>query len=461
LGIVLQFTLEAKMKKLAILITLTLLLVACAKTAQQHPQQLQVEPRYVEHTIRYPGETLGKIAGWYTHNESNWHQIHQANSHIQPTRMRIGDRILIPADLVLRDEPPTAETFVVATKSTEYAVGAPIETDQTVTTTTLSSSTVYSSSTTDLTKDSIENESTRASLTISDQSATVMGDLNSRLFRAVLGGDAPQVRAAIQDGADVNWRENDRPMIGWAAQDGSVEMISILLESGADINNPDGFGDTPLMRAVDMNQPDAVALLITKGADIDARTPSNENVATIAIRNGNQEIFKILAENGADLSSSGEPLALTAAQYQYYDLIPVIAANGGDLDEASSYYTALSYAVDQGNSELVKLLLDSGADPNARAEQGLTPIVRAVENREILDMLIQAKADPNQTDIYGRTALILAIEKELPVDTITSLIDAGSEINHRDQFGNTPLIAARSVNLDEVVALLTEKGATE
>lgn len=80
-----------------------LLLSACAKPAPQR----ESSTRYLYHTVTYPGETLGLIASWYTGSVQNWEEIANENSGIKANKIRIGDTVRIPEDLLSRREPLT------------------------------------------------------------------------------------------------------------------------------------------------------------------------------------------------------------------------------------------------------------------------------------------------------------------------------------------------------------------
>lgn len=59
----------------------------------------------LEHKVAYPGETLGLISVWYTGSVENWRKIAQYNKGLEVTKIRIGDRIMIPPDLVKQRNP--------------------------------------------------------------------------------------------------------------------------------------------------------------------------------------------------------------------------------------------------------------------------------------------------------------------------------------------------------------------
>lgn len=81
--------------------------------AQPAPQDRVSEPTAADyyHTVRYSGETLGIISGWYSGTSKNWERIAAANPGLRPERINIGQQILIPADILMRQE-PLEESYV-------------------------------------------------------------------------------------------------------------------------------------------------------------------------------------------------------------------------------------------------------------------------------------------------------------------------------------------------------------
>jgi len=64
---------------------------------------------YFTHTVKFAGETISIIAGWYTGNIENWRALAEANPNIDPQRIFGGNRILIPEDLLKTREPMPKE----------------------------------------------------------------------------------------------------------------------------------------------------------------------------------------------------------------------------------------------------------------------------------------------------------------------------------------------------------------
>jgi ankyrin repeat protein len=112
----------------------------------------------------------------------------------------------------------------------------------------------------------------------------------------------------------------------------------------------------------------------------------------------------------------------------------------------------------------VRTLLSRGADPNARDDQGRTPIFSAVLGGSValLGLLLEAKADVNARDERGATALHVAAEEVVP-EAATLLIGRGADVNAQDDEGNTPLGRAvfSARGRYEVVRLLLKAGAKD
>ena len=85
--------------------------------------------------------------------------------------------------------------------------------------------------------------------------------------------------------------------------------------------------------------------------------------------------------------------------------------------------------------------LGAGADPNARAEFGRTPLHRAAahsQTPEVVTALVNAGADPNARDEVGDTPLHWAAAISQTPAVVTALVNAGADPNARDEFGDTP-----------------------
>ena len=178
--------------------------------------------------------------------------------------------------------------------------------------------------------------------------------------------------------------------IFWAAKQRNARVVRILLDKGADIEATDNQGATLLHRAAGEGNEALVELLVERGAALEAKTKEGETVIFWAAKQGNARIVRILLDKGADIkakSKVGETALHQAAQNDWEAIVKLLLENGADVNAISEGIariehvsgedfdvrvedgtTALYWAARKGNEAIVKLLLESRADVNARAE---------------------------------------------------------------------------------------------
>jgi ankyrin repeat protein len=148
---------------------------------------------------------------------------------------------------------------------------------------------------------------------------------------------------------------------------------------------------------------------------------------------------------------SGDLAALKAA----------IAAGGGtESQERMSQRTALHFAAEGGNMEVLRALLDAKANPNAQDRTGKTPVTVAAERgkTDALKALLAAGGDANARDQVQGSPLLWASGLGGP-ETVALLLGAGANPNIQDVNGMTPLMWAAGVGKPETVTMLLDKGA--
>ena len=283
--------------------------------------------------------------------------------------------------------------------------------------------------------------------------------------QAIFFGDTQLVRQYLDAGQSPDAVDGGRSMLGWAAQAGNVEMVRILLDAGAEVDAIDSVGHTPLMRAVEVGHEAVVEQLIEAGADLDVQASNGRSAVMLAVTDGRIAILERLIEAGADLELAdeyGDTAVLWAVEYGAENIEAVIdslSRGGANLDVSNPVYTPLYYAVEQGDAELVRILLEAGADPNALTSGGRLPLFQAASDSAILGLLLEAGADPGAANEYGETALFAAIDYD-NLDGVQALVDAGSDVNHVSESGQTPFGRAEVQNREEAMSILVEHGAT-
>ncbi|XP_017276709.1 ankyrin repeat domain-containing protein 50 [Kryptolebias marmoratus] len=219
------------------------------------------------------------------------------------------------------------------------------------------------------------------------------------------------------------------------------EVAGLLLERGADPGHRDHDGMTPLLLAAYEGHEDVVELLLEAGADLDETAGPDGSVSAAA---------------------AVTPL-LAAAAMGHMKTVSKLLFWGAAVDAIDCEgRTALCLAAARGSLEVVRALLDRGLDENHKDDLGWTPLHAAAceGHRNVCATLTDqgSMARVGEMDIEGRTPLILAAQ-EGHWSTVKLLLDRRSPIDHRAYDGHSALSAAFLEGHAEVAELLMRRGA--
>jgi ankyrin repeat protein len=181
-------------------------------------------------------------------------------------------------------------------------------------------------------------------------------------------------------------------------------------------------GVTPLYWAAELGYTEVLQVLISKGADFNARGGLYGNALQAASREGHEKVVQLLLDNGADINVQNGHYgnALQAASDGGHEkVVQLLLDKGADVNARGGLYgNALYAASDGGHEKVVQLLLDNGADTNV---QGGSPgnALQAASTRghnKIIDMLVRHGADINvQGALYG--SVLQAASAGAPTDS--------------------------------------------
>jgi ankyrin repeat protein len=219
-----------------------------------------------------------------------------------------------------------------------------------------------------------------------------------------------------------------RPAFHLAAKHGDTASIKLFLDAGYPPDERNAGGDTALLTAVENGAIDVVDLLLSRSANPD---PDEKCVVlSAAVGGGYSDIIGLLISKKNDM-------------LRYTD-------NVGD--------TPLHWAVKCGRGPVVSYLLDLGADVNAANSRHETPLLELCEaagpqtGTEIADILLDATGiNIDARDEYGRTALLAAASNNSRA-LVNALITANADANLIDDEGNSPL----SISWDEEITQALE-----
>jgi hypothetical protein len=204
----------------------------------------------------------------------------------------------------------------------------------------------------------------------------------SDILEASRSGELQLVQTILDRDTTAIRMSNDRgsTALHFAAENGHLQIVELLLDRGADVEVIDVDGDTPLMCAAITGQSEIFKMLLSRGADADVLNVNENGVLHYAAMSGSVEIVRLLLDKGADIEKSDSwgrtPLSM-AVQENKQELVKFLLENGADIENMDCYaYTPLYVARATGNVDMVQLLLDNGA--NEKRPVGMT--ARALNN---------------------------------------------------------------------------------
>lgn len=198
------------------------------------------------------------------------------------------------------------------------------------------------------------------------------------LHVAAYDGDLAAVKTALAAGVKVDARNRlGRTPLYNAAKAARLDVATFLLDQKADPNAGDEMNKTPLYVAVQANSLPIVELLLARGATPEVRTTFGSTLLHHAARHADLDLVKKVLPH-CDLNSrenSGSTALLEATNRGHTRIADALLSTPGiqvDLRHPTGF-TALILAVENNNAEMVRLLLQKGADPSLRDAAGLTP----------------------------------------------------------------------------------------
>jgi uncharacterized protein len=327
---------------------------------------------------------------------------------------------------------------------------------------------------------------------------------DTALMMAARTGKTDALRVLLESGSEVNAKETwgGTTALMWAVAEGHADAARLLIAAGADVNsrsayvaaaNGRGFEGrtpntnraetrseefasgwlTPLMFAARDGRVELARMLVDAGADVDAGAGDGKTALAMAIFNGNFDVASLLVSRKADVNKAD-----------------------------AQRFTPLFWAVDRRNMEtapnfpwmvtadplpLIRALLDAGANPNAlvnntpraRMREGSPRIVFATAlmraafaaDLELVKLLLERGADPKVVSRDGETmvsaasglAFIHGYHRGRPpaerLQVVKLFVELGNDVNQADDYGITPLMAAGNFGDVPIIQYLIDVGA--
>ncbi|XP_038701134.1 potassium channel AKT1-like [Tripterygium wilfordii] len=179
-------------------------------------------------------------------------------------------------------------------------------------------------------------------------------------------------------------------------------LVHQLLKRGLDPNESDNNGRTALHIAASKGSENCVLLLLDYGADTNSKDSDGNVPLWEAMLGDHEPVIKLLKDNGGDINC-GEvgQFACTAAEQNNLDLLKQIVLYGGDIRcPKSNGTTALHVAVCEDNVEIVKYLLDHGANMDEPDVHGWTPRTLAdQQGHEEIKFIFESREEPKTQSV--------------------------------------------------------------
>uniref|UniRef100_A0A8C7RYW4 Ankyrin repeat and KH domain containing 1 n=1 Tax=Oncorhynchus mykiss TaxID=8022 RepID=A0A8C7RYW4_ONCMY len=190
-------------------------------------------------------------------------------------------------------------------------------------------------------------------------------EMHTALMEACMDGHVEVARLLLDSGAQVNMpADSFESPLTLAACGGHVELAALLIERGANLEEVNDEGYTPLMEAAREGHEEMVALLLAQGANINAQTEETQETAlTLACCGGFLEVADFLIKAGADIELGCSTPLMEAAQEGHLELVKYLLAAGANVHATTATGdTALTYACENGHTDVADVLLQTGAD---------------------------------------------------------------------------------------------------
>lgn len=302
------------------------------------------------------------------------------------------------------------------------------------------------------------------------------------LMIAAGAGSAAEVKLLLDRGVDPNGAEprNLQNALMWASSEGHVEVVGLLIERGAHVNAATKSGFTPLIFAALKNDSTVVKRLLAAGANANDGIPDGTKVLTIAESKRGHAAALALLDGGADPNVSDKdkktPLHM-AAEAGALDLVKKLIAKGAKVDArtgpgkeeeyrpASGEQTPLLLAARNNHVDVMRALIEAGADPKLKGQDGASLLLAASLSgcAPAAKYAYEFDKDVKAVDLRGRTAMHESVAnpgsgatQAERTELVQYLAGIGVPLDEKDKRGHTPIEVGDPIPLDEPIQRMAD-----
>ncbi|CAF3537035.1 unnamed protein product [Fusarium graminearum] len=294
-------------------------------------------------------------------------------------------------------------------------------------------------------------------------SADECGDpiYGDQLVSAASDGAIPEMLRLIKAGANIDGKNREGIPLVHAARLNQACAVKILIESGAQIDRIDEYGDTALCLAASKGNKTIIDLLCNHHANIEHKGWMKSTPLTFAVKGGHADAVEILLDRGAKIevgsSSLPHPLEVSASG-GFEPIIDILLKKGVNVRMAGQTgRTPLLHAVMEGKWHVTETLLKNGAGCDLVPGSKFSPLYVAIRTGQaaMVELLAKYGADIDHLEDTDQTPLIVAAQSGKDI-VVQSLIDMGADLDGKDNKGRTALSYAKEKGRQSTVKLLLE-----
>jgi ankyrin repeat protein len=308
------------------------------------------------------------------------------------------------------------------------------------------------------------------------------------LMIAAGAGSLESVRDLAHHGADVNAAEprGGQTALMWAAAEGHSAVVAGLIELGARVDAASKAGFTPLVFATMKDEAESMRILLAAGADPNVTLRSGARPLVVALQYRHTAAALRLIDGGADIAvrdRSGNSMLHLAAQAGDIQLVRSLLAKradpnartpkstapvgargggGGGRGGPTGEQTPLMMAARGDHEDVMRALVEAGADPHLKAQDGTTLLMAAASGARLAAFTYAYEIDPDVSaaSTTGNTVMHVAVgmngrtQPEV-CEVIQFLADHHAALDELNEAGRTPMAIADNLPVDLAVDLLT------
>jgi len=266
----------------------------------------------------------------------------------------------------------------------------------------------------------------------------------------------------LSDDKDFPWVYFSNPLDN-AISAGNMQMVNLLISNGYPLN--DTTISHAMQESVLSNQLDMLKFFLGKGIDINyVDGQKGKTLLETSCDSDNYDVAKYLLENGAKADGNGVSIPLFAAvKTGDVELVNLLISNKADpnalakFSDGSQSDPIILTAVQKGYFEVVKALVESGADINAKYGKDVNTILyeAAGTSSNILSYLISKGMDIDYANANGITPLMQAVSSG-NIKNAEFLVNSGAKKDTKNKAGETAYDIAKKANNKTLVELLSK-----